>query len=60
MSKMCFLKKLEGKPEEALTCNFHGILEKLMELIAIQIPMMYVEAAFGKVRPPLFQQTGVL
>ena len=32
-----------------------------MELIAIQIPMMYVEAAFGKVRPlPLFQQTGVL
>ena len=33
----------------------------LMELIAIQIPMMYVEAAFGKVRPPLFQQTaGVL
>ena len=27
-----------------------------MELIAIQIPMMYVEAAFGKVRPPHFSK----
>ena len=53
---------MRGKPEEALTCNFHGILENIDGIDCHSNPYdVRIEAAFGKVRPPpLFQQTGVL